>query len=67
MPANAHDQRDVTDVTDRNGSYGRNGSPRLGDEGFPELVLAPAVLSGHITHAEAEEQYAQHKCVRGQG
>jgi hypothetical protein len=38
-PANPHGERDVTDVTDRNGGYGRNGAPALGDEGFPELIL----------------------------
>jgi hypothetical protein len=38
----------------------------LGDEGYPELVLAPAVLNGHITDAEAEERYALHKLVAGE-
>jgi hypothetical protein len=47
--------------------YGRNGSPRLGDEGFPELVLAPAVRDGYITHAEPEELHRVHKAVAGEG
>lgn len=36
---------------------------RLGDEGFPELVLARALRAGHITEAEANERYALHKLV----
>jgi hypothetical protein len=43
-----------------------NERPRLGDDGFPELVLAAAVLSGHIDQDEAEERHALHKMGGGQ-
>jgi hypothetical protein len=39
----------------------RPGDLRLGDDGYPELVLADAVLNGHITQAEAESRYELHK------
>jgi hypothetical protein len=43
----------------------RTETPRLGDEGFPELVLATALSGSHITEAEANERYALHKLVEG--
>jgi hypothetical protein len=45
------------------GKTTRHGDLRLGDEGYPELVLAEAVLDGHITQAEAESRYEFHKLV----
>ncbi len=39
------------------------GRPLLGDDGYPELVLAPAVLNGHITQREAEQRHALHRFV----
>jgi hypothetical protein len=39
------------------------GDLQLGDDGYPELVLADAVLNGHITQAEAESRYELHKLV----
>jgi hypothetical protein len=44
----------------------RNDCPVLGDEGFPELVLAPAVKNGRISHAQAEVCYRLHKRVAGE-
>jgi hypothetical protein len=43
------------------GKTTRPGDLRLGDDGYPELVLADAVLNGHITQAEAESRYELHK------
>jgi putative DNA primase/helicase len=41
-----------------------NGSrPLIGDEMYPAL-LADAIRDGHLTEAEAEEQYALHELVR---
>jgi hypothetical protein len=51
---------------DRIRELGLSSRPMLGDEGFPELVLAPAVMDGHITHAEAEKRYRLHKIVAGE-
>jgi hypothetical protein len=87
-----HEQRDVTDVTDRNGGWeqGAHGSnsdedtseadywadriralglssrPVLGDEGYPELVLAPALMNEQITGSEVKERHALHKLVAGE-
>jgi hypothetical protein len=40
--------------------------PGLGDEMFPVLI-AEAARDGHITQAEAEERYALHRFVAGEG
>jgi hypothetical protein len=45
------------------GETTRPGDLRLGDDGYPELVLADAVLNGHITQAEAESRYELHKLM----
>jgi hypothetical protein len=58
---------DGHDNTDSVGTFvSESGCPACpGGEGFPELVLAPAVLNGHITEAEAEEGYILHKLIAG--
>jgi hypothetical protein len=40
----------------------QNGRPLIGDELYP-LMLADAVRDGHLTDAEAEQQYAHHNAV----
>jgi hypothetical protein len=39
-----------------------NERPLIGDEMYP-VLLAEAVREGHLTDAEAEQQYALHKLV----
>jgi hypothetical protein len=40
-----------------------NGLPKIGDEGFPELVLAPAAKAGQVTSDELAERMALHERV----
>jgi hypothetical protein len=47
-------------------SEGKPLPPGLGDEMYP-VLLANAVRDGHITEREAEERYALHKLVLGEG
>jgi hypothetical protein len=40
-----------------------SGLPLPGDEGFPELVLAPAAKAGEVTNAELAERMAHHELL----
>jgi hypothetical protein len=54
--------KDVTVVAPVTPTTHGNGVPAPGDEMFP-VLLAEAVRDGHITHSEAEQQYALHRLV----